>query len=391
MAVDLSRIGLEGIETGQATLNAISARATEDMQRRAGEFELQTAQREQALDLEAAAKLIAISRGDSVPPDILRAEGVDEGFDSRTAPLDVLADVYMKGGSPKKGMDFLKAASEIEKREDEIKSAQFTRRKTSIETYAKTASLVGQMLGNAQNQSEWDYGLAQLGQNPEIIEVLGEENYAKLQEIGYDPDVVKYVGEQAMTQYQRASMDATATNRARLADNADARLRNSERMVQISQQRADDAARAQALKGPKAKEGKSAEVPSKQETDAVQSALVQEVFGGKPPATESKVAIKAGAYSIASRAKQILKQDQSLDWETAVNRAILESKANGEWDAGEDNLIMPDKPAAFRSKGGKADTPLSVPPDPTSLRKGMFYSLPDGRVGKFNGTGFDVN
>lgn len=99
MPVDLSRIGLEGIETAQRTLNAIEARKASQVAR---EVEMGKFQREEAdrqLDELALnnARSIAEGRGIDLSDPNTSAEDLGEF-------LGLASEQYFAAGAPKRGL-----------------------------------------------------------------------------------------------------------------------------------------------------------------------------------------------------------------------------------------------------------------------------------------------
>lgn len=378
MPVDLSKVGLEGIRAGQNTLDQIANRRAQAVDIEAKQFELENDRLDRALGQQAAAYMEAINRGETPPPDLFGSQGLPEDFNDRSAPFDILASVYARGGMPGKAMEFAKAASTLDKQDQEINSAEFTDTKTRLDNYMKTAEIVASTLGNAQNDSEWEYAKAEISRQPAVIKVLGEDNWRAIADMNFDPDVAALFRERAMTEYQKYSLEQRANYQNRMTSNAEARTRIAERRLAIAEANAAEARRQKALKAKGAKDGKSAEAPDAQQIKGVKALIVSEVFNGTMPKNQD--ALEAGAFSIASRANQLIRANEALSWESAVQRAIIESKANKEWDT-EDADDMDS--SLFKSQGLKFSTALPAPQDPAQLRNGYYYKRPDGEVFRF--------
>lgn len=399
MPVDLSMIGLDGIKAGQDTLTAIETRKSMAALTQAQQLENETTQNEMALDEQAAQLMNQISSGNYKGESTL-FDGVDTESSSATM-LDIVGNIYMKGGAPKKGMEFLKGSTEIRKKEQEMRSAEFTDQKNKLENILKVSDFVSRTIGTARNQSEWEYGKQQLKKAgvlpPEVVEQLDQ-----MQE--FDPDVAAFFNEQALTAYQRASLDMTSANQQATQDLSQQRLQDQQQRTTIAKERLRLAEIAQnrADKG-----GKSAVAPDEKAIKSVSAVVTNEIFKGTAPKGEDKAAFDAGVQSIAARALAMVKEDKALDWETAVNRAVVESQSEGDWEmyAGKKGPLdflgieMGSEPAKtkFSSLGRNPDTAIPLPSvsddDPTvdkaKLKKGKFYITTKGAA-KWNGTAWEI-
>jgi len=392
MPVDLSDIGLKGIRAGQDTLDQIEQRKVSTLARQATQIEMDTKAKEEALSMEASRRISELAGGGYRSPSSLFS-GVDENS-SLATPLEITADVFMRGGAPKQGMDYLKAASQISKDESTIRKQELDGKKVKLETVLKTADVVSRTIGVAQNDSEWRWGLRQLREQ----EALPPEMLDQLDAMDFDPEVAEYLNQQAISAAARANMDMTATQRDFTNRNTTERTR----LAVLSQENSDarlELARQAANRQDKA--GSSASAPNNQELSSVTAAVISQVYEGTAP-KKGDPALQAGAASIASRAKQLVKDDKSINWQTAVNRAIIESQSNGEWgDRLEEkslgtSLFGRDVDGKnFDGTGRTLDEAIPMPmtkagaPDVSKLKKGRYYITAQG-PGRFTGEGFEV-
>lgn len=393
MAVDLSRIGLEGIETGQRTLNSIETRRVSEQARETQQMENDQNQRILDLQDEAAARLSSIASGEpSKHPTLFDGVGED---DSTARPLEIVADTLMRGGATEQAMEYSKAAADIRKKESDINTDQMLTAQRRLENVAKTADIVSKTIGVAGNESEWRWGLQQL----RTQEILPPEQIEALEAMEYDEGVVAYLNEQAMTAYQRATLDLNAAGKRMQQAQHDDRNSNARRLADIAEGRLEV---ARTLAARTDKEGKSASAPTKAELDSAKTIIASQIFEGKPPTKSSPgfAAYEVGAQAIASRAQTLVRADKSIDWETAVNRAVIESQVNGDWEVtpAKEGFFgfgkAPDK-TTFDGTGKVPDTAVPLPmtsdgkPDASKLRANRYYITAKGRA-KWNGSAFEL-
>ncbi len=385
MPVDLSQTGLAGIEAADQSAYTQQLRLQALASTKQTNIENEIAARDIALDQEAAMALQRVQSGDVTQDAGALFRGVKEDSSS-AVPLEVVADVMLKGGAITRGTELMKVATNIRRDESLNERAKFENAKDRVDTVLKTADAVARTIGVAKNESEWRYGLAQLRKN----QVLPEEQLAQLDAMDYDPDVVAYLNEQALTAYQKAQLDLTASRDATNKRQADARIDNAKNLASIAKARLK---LAQEAAERAAKTGKSASAPNQDEVKAASAAIISQVFNGKPPTTvEAKAALTAGASSVAARTQALLRENKALDYETALNRAIIESQAAGDWEVDE-----PGKVAAFFGadtdvkfgKGKTPDTAMPLPENPKKLVRGKFYITARGKA-KWNGKGFEL-
>lgn len=388
MPVDLSQIGLTGIEAADKSAESAVTRLFNLAQTQKVDLENQQTQTDINLDKQAAAALAKAARGGADPDASQFFKGQDENGSS-AAPLETVADIMLRGGSIKRGSDLLVAASTIRRNEALNDKDKIDGAKAKVETVLKVADAVSQTIGRAQNESEWRYGLAQLRKN----QILPEEQLAQLEQMDYNPDVVAYLNDQALTAYQKAQLDLTGTRNEVDRRQADERIANANRLTAIAGARLKLAQQAAARAE---KSGKVATAPNSDELKSARTAIVNQVFKGTAPDTaEGKLAMDAGAAAVASRTQALLRENKSLDFDTAQNRAIIESQAAGDWEvATETHWFKPDEEKITGYGQGKTPaTALTLPqttdgkPDPSKLVKNKYYITSKGKA-KWTGSDF---
>lgn len=398
MPVDLSMIGLQGdahynaMQLSKANTRNINANA------QGQELENEQNQRELQIQNEALAKLASVAKGGrgSSGQDVVNYNGDD----SKGAPLEQIGSMMIAGGAPNRGMEFLKAGVDIRKKEDEMLSSIETRNKTRLDNILTVGNLFSQTIGTARNQSEWQYGIKQLESHPEAIEIFGQENFEALKKMDYDPNVATFLNEKAMSAIDRARLELQQQGSDREERNALDMANYRRTMTQISQGNLDARNKEQSYR--EKSDGKSAAVaPTDNEVKSAKASVANLIFDGKVPNKDDPeyVAFESGAQDIASRAKQMVKENKGLDFNAAITRATIQSKTDGDWQAmtpkderGFFGRLVKDAPedvpnAKFRGRGAKAIDAVPMPKAKAELKSGSYYVTPRG-VAKWDGSQF---
>ena len=398
MAVDLSMVGLRGLEQARQTLNDQAARGLVEQQTREQKIENDLAEKENEIQQQALDYLNGIATGRVKPSDSDMLG--DPDFDSQATPLERIGRRMIDMGAVNKGAEYLKAGIDIRKKEDEMLTAKETREKTRLDNIISTASIVSKTIGVARNESEWRYGLAQLKKMPDVIKILGEDQFAALEGMEYDADVVKYFNDQAMTAKERADLDLRAMGEQRQQRAAIelAEYRNS--LLDINNANLDERRRENDLKrkegGAKADTG-----PTEAQVKSAKAAVANVIFQGKVPPKESQeyVAFEAGAQSIAARAQAMVRENKGLTWNEAVQRATTESQAAGDWSTLKvlmDHKFLgmryrqttEERGRQFKDRGSNPLDAIPMPASKNQLKTGAYYITSRG-IAKWNGSAFE--
>lgn len=399
MPVDLSMVGLEG-ERHYNAMQLAKAQTRQTIAVSKGQ-ELENEQTEKELQIqnEALAKLTSVAKGGR------GSSGQDaisyNGDDSKGAPLEQIGALMIAGGAIKRGTEYLKAGVEIRKKEDEMLSSIETRNKNRLDNIMTVGNLFSQTMGTARNQSEWEYGLKQMEAHPEAVEIFGKENFEALKKMEYNPNVASFLNEKAMSAIDRARLE--------LSQQADQRAERTAidmanyRRTTLEINRGNLAARNRAQEYKEKTDGeKAATAPTTNEVKAAEASIANLIFNGKVPAKDDLqyVAFKSGAQDIASRAKQMVRENKGLDFAAAITRATIESKTDGDWQ----DLTPPDERgfiaktlginepeavpnAKFRGRGAKAVDAIEMPKAKSELKAGSYYVTPRG-VARWDGSQF---
>lgn len=398
MAVDLSMVGLRGLEQARQTLNDQAARGLVEQQTREQKIENDLAEKENEIQQQALDYLNGIATGRVKPSDSDMLG--DPDFDSQATPLERIGRRMIDMGAVNRGAEYLKAGIDIRKKEDEMLTAKETREKTRLDNIISTASIVSKTIGVARNESEWRYGLAQLKKMPDVVKILGEDQFAALEGMEFDPDVVKYFNDQAMTAKERADLDLRAMGEQRQQRAAIELAEYRSSLLDINNANLDERRRENDLKrkegGAKADTG-----PTEAQVKSAKAAVANVIFQGKVPPKESQeyVAFEAGAQSIAARAQAMVRENKGLTWNEAVQRATTESQAAGDWSTLKvlmDHKFLgvryrqttEERGRQFKDRGSNPLDAIPMPASKNQLKTGAYYITSRG-IAKWNGSAFE--
>lgn len=382
MPVDLSKIGLEGLESYQSRMESASRTTYNEALANKTNVEVAAAERQQALADEASAALNDIAMGKK------RTSGVDPGSVETMSGADVLettAQVFARGGAPETAMEMFSKAAEIRKKENDIDNDKVLAEQRRLENIIKGADVVGRYLGKARNQSEWNFGIKKLQEQgimePELIQQLAQ--------MPFDEDVAAYFADQAISNSDQAKLDMDKLTQDRLQRQGDIEATQAQQRITLQAAR-DAETRRHNLQIEKASGNKSggAAAPNKAEVDSAGAALRSAgVFKGLVAGEEGEDFNTAADY-IASNAKALIQTNKSLDWQTAVQRSILMAQTQGMFSTteGEGKLL-----GIFGSETppkAKFEGPLPMPKTKAEMQPGKIYITSRGRA-KWNGSVFE--
>ena len=399
MPVDLSDIGLAG-DRHYNTMQQMKAQTRATVAAATGqEIANEQEQRTNQIEQEALAKLGAVAKG--APGSDGQQVITPSGDTSLGAPLEQLGSLMISAGGVKRGQEYLKAGVDIRSKESEMLNDVETRNKTRLDNIISTGDFFSRTVGTARNQSEWEYGLRQLEARPELVEIFGRDNFEALKKLDFDPNVVAFLNEKAMSAKERADLELKQQGDERadrnaldLANYRKAQLDISRGTLAVRQQEAQRKAKVDGTK--------SAVAPSEGALKAAETAVANLIFDGKVPGKDDLeyVAFKSGTQDIASQALQMVKDSKGLDFNTAIIRATIQSKTNGDWmtmtpedDRGFIKKTLgigepePVPNAKFRGRGMKAIDAVEMPKAKAELKKGMYYVTPRG-VAQWDGSNF---
>lgn len=302
------------------------------------------------------------------------------------------SDLMLKAGMPAQAQEYMKAAQTIGKSEATIDKDQATAAQTNLKNRGLQADLIARTF-NDPNMSDEQYQekLGELQQSG----LFTPDELAHIARAPNHPAAIMHMREAALSikdqvNLKQKQLQDQEVERHNKQTEAAARARN-----QIAQQRVDEMRRQKKIAN---KTGVSA--PTGTEIKDVTAAVKTQVFpnvdaGNWDP---KDPIVQSGVREIANRAKTLFKTNQGLSWNDAVNRAVIESQANGDWDTEtETHWFSPDttKTTGFSRKGKNPADAMPIPInngsiDTGNLKTGKWYISPTGKRGKWNGQEFIV-
>lgn len=408
MAVNLTMGILPGLETADKLRNSRLARETQAQENMIalGNYQQEQADREldQRLSAETLAEFQSIAQGDGrTKTGTLASEDADFG-DLMTR----LGERYMAAGAPKRGKEMLEAGIDYTDKVSQVSKRQYEEQKVRLENMSKAGGWVAQNIG--ANENEYALFLRQLEDpNNPIANIIGPDNVEVLRNTPWSPDLVNFYRSKALSIKEQADLalsERRAVNAETATENA---RRNAEALRQIAALNAAERKRTNDLRE-KADGEKASTAPTPNQLNAVKDKLrtsVRALEGiswsdrGYPTNTDVANSFDAMAQDIASEAQRIVNQDRGITFAEAVDQAIMEAEANGDFSVIEAVVRpgwIPDsaqKPGSYSRKprAGSEASPLTLPTgDETSvarqLKKGKYYNTPMGNL-RWNGTSFD--
>lgn len=385
---DLTRIGLEGIESFEQRKLTQAQTRHFDMLARKGNIEADEAVQMQQLAQQAAAQLQNLGRGGSASEGFVPSREQAES-DDMADPLERIASVFMMGGAPEKGAEFAKAASQIRNQQSEIKARTVTQEQNRLENIIKGADIVARQIGTARNQAEWDAGLDALDgiMEPEHIQALRDQ--------GYNPNAAAFYREKAISASEQARLDLQQAQQDQTRRNdMDAAARDRQKIQLQTARDAETRRHNEAIEKAAGSNGiTAATAPSEAAMKSARATLRNMVY---PNLREGKEGpdFEAAATYVASEANSLLKANPALDWDTAVRRAILTGQAKnafGDEVTVTSFLGIPVKKekTGARFRGQNVADALAMPASKDQMQKGKYYITSRGRA-LWNGTSFEL-
>lgn len=399
MAVDLSMIGLEGQKAYYDRME--SAARTQSLQVHAA-AEQQTVQdnaRMQQLSDQASAALQNIgNRNTPAATSGSDASDAADNMQSYADPIDTVADIFMKGGAPQEGIKLMRQASDIRKQESDMQNDVITRRKNRLETIQTGAVVVGEKLGKAKNQAEWEQGLREVEQ----AGIIEPHLMSQLKTMPYDPDVAAYFYDQAISASEQAKLDLQANGQQAVDNRAAVTASQAAQRLRIEQSRDAETRRHNSIIEKAGGKSASLPAPNSDLMKVAKHALLNGPFKGADVSGTAGSDFNAAADFVAGQAQQLVKDNKALDMPTAVNQAVMRAQASGAFvtTPGSDGIPLvgwgakPDK-VEFKAEGLKPETALSLPPGIKSakdaakaLKVGKYYQTARGPA-KWNGKAWE--
>lgn len=389
MPIDISKMGLEGLESfSQRQMMDAQARHMNELATASEEERAQTAEME-AIASRAISEIGSTRRKVSFEPG-----SAAEEMQSLAEPLEAIGDAFTRSGYAKQGTELLSKASEIRKRESDMEMDKSLDRGRKLENIMRGATIAAQTIGIAQNEDEWRQGIKEV----EAAGVIEPELMEQLKQMPFHPDLPAYFRARSITAYQQAELDLKANNYEMQEYDRQSRRADRDRRYQLSVQAQKnlEAYRARLEKAA----GKSAagtNIPTENELKQARTVLKQDIFKDVDITDELNAnELNMTAVSVATRAKQMVKDNKALTWDNALQQALIEAQAEGKLtitDAKSGFLGTSwgaePKKVDFDGSGRSVETAMPMPKKKSEMKKGRYYITSQGRA-KWTGTEFEL-
>lgn len=395
---DLSKIGIEGLESYSNRKLVDSQAQHFNMLARKGNIEADEAVRMQELGQLAAQELSSLARGgkSSAGGQLFNQDDVDD--DDMAAPLEKIGEVFLLGGATEQGAEYFKTAADIRKKQSDITTDTMLTEQRRLENIIKGSDIVARQIGTAKNQAEWDAGLDNLEG------IMEPENIQKLRELGFNPNAAAFFREKAISAADQARLDLEnqqQSQQLRIAMDTAARDRTK---IRLQEQRDADNKdyRERLLKITGAKNEQASKAPSPDALRSARTTLKNMVFKDAEFELDqygrsTDKDFEAGAEYVAAQAQALLKANPAMNWDTAVRRAVLEGQAKNVFGIEEDRSLLHQLTGGAAGKkktkatfdGASAADALPMPAKKEEMQKGKYYITARGRA-IWNGTSFDL-
>lgn len=387
MPVDLSMVGLKGIEAGQNTLNAIANREALAAQTRIAEgtFDREEAELQLERDAVANAKKIMAGEGRTVG-------GPTSTEEDMARFLALSGEQLAAAGAPKRGGELITQSLDLIKKKGEISKQDDDQAKVRLENMVKGSNYMYEMLSDSMNESEYQFNLANIP--PEIVKIIGPENVETLRNTPWSPELIDYFKTKALSVKDQAQLEMQAQGHRRAEEiAADAKTFRA-LTYNLSKQRVDAAERERVARE-KASGGNVSKAPTNDERTVVRGAIAEVLpeMGFAIEAKEDSLDLMGAINDLTGEAKQLLADSPGLNFTEAANRVVLAAKARGDFEVLQNyrdfGLFRTEgsRETRYKAKGKTREAPAPLPSDKSKMVRGRFYEA-NGKVLQY-GTDFE--
>lgn len=387
MPVDLSMVGLRGIEAGQNTLSAIANREALQTQTQIAQGTFDREQQQLELDRQAVENAKTIMAGEG-----RQFGGASTTEDDMARFMALTGSQLAAAGAPKRGAEMMEASLDLTKKRADINKAADDQDKVRLDNMITAGDYMYEMLSDSGNESEYQFNLANIPDN--VKEILGPDNIETLKNTPWSPELVDYFKTKALSVKDQAQLELTAQGHRRQEQQAADLSTYRKATLEIARQRANAADRAQKA-AEKAGGSNISKAASGDERLAIRSAIANVLpdMGFAVEAKEDSLDLMGAINDLAAEAKQLVNDSPGLSFNEAANRAVLAAQARGDFESGSSyydwGLFKTGevKEQTYKPKGKTKETPVPLPEDKSKWVKGRFY-IKNGKVGQY-GTDFE--
>jgi hypothetical protein len=309
--------------------------------------------------------------------------GQEEPADISTR-LENAANLFLDTGRVTQGSELAKAASTIREKASQNQSRGVLTQLNQIRQVREQAELVGQIFGDVKDQQELD--------TANRIFEFQTGRPSPLRGKVYDPAEIAQIRQSSLSVLERADLGEkqlvrkdTADNRTRLATQFDAEQKIRKARLDIERERLEQL-KKRGSRLPTAE-------PKKEEVQHIMNLLRKDhPFVDRLTGADA-AQVREATYTIAAEARALMRANPALSLPTALSQAYTNALRGGDIQIKPGtNIIRRNFGGEFKFSGGgrSPETALPIPSDAKSVQKGKYYVNPDGRIGRWNGSKFDI-
>jgi len=389
MPVNLSRIGLEGIETAQRTLNSMAQREALASQTAIAEAEEERKAEDRAIDQWAAGALDSIGKGDGLPKGSGGNSLIAVDDDDPASVFGAIGQRYFRAGAPKRGKEFIEGGMKLRKDQFDIDKGRDEQSKIRLSNMIAAGDWVARNIG--ENENEYALFLGQLDDpNNPIAKIIGEDNIAALKSTEWSPDLANYFRAKALSVKDQATLALTERGQDRADRNLSMAEKRFAALGEIARANLEERKKENTRKD-KADGPNVGKAPTNDERDTAFSSILNSIkaLGGIKPAkdTPERIALDNMTDDIVGRAKIITTENKGLTFPEAVEQAVAEADAAGDFgilEKVEEGFFFDTKTKtpSYKRKG-TAKNPLPLPKTRAALIPGRYYVDANGTVEQY--------
>lgn len=300
--------------------------------------------------------------------------------------LDNLAMRAASAGLVDRAATLATKAADIRSKKQTAINQQTQAELNKYKTIISQTEAMGQLLGGVTDQQSWEAANAQWS-------VLSGQP-SPFADIPYSPKIVKRLNDASLSAKERAMLDMRKAEQAATEAYRKGMLANSAAAVDVARSRADT---ARTVADNKAKAGGRESVVPAPSKDDIKEVERQMRLDGIDTSALSGDSVKSVATAIASRARELQRDNKALNRSEALGQAFAQAKEAGDLTV---ETVNQREVAGFKMGGEKrfakkadaAKTPLQLPTDKAKLETGKVYQTSRGPAkylgnGKFSSVG----
>lgn len=294
--------------------------------------------------------------------------------------LDNLAVRAANAGLVDRASTLAKNAADIRSKKQTALNQQTQAELNKYRAIVTQTEAMGQLLGGVTDQQSWEAANAQWS--------IMTGQPSPFADIPYNPKVVKQLNDASLSAKERAMLKMRETEQAATIEYRKRMIANSEARTDIADRRATAA--ADVARNKEKAGGKTAVIPAptKQDIEEVQRQMRLE---GIDTSKISGDSLRSTAAAIASRARELQRDNKALNRSEAIGQAFADAQKNGDLAV---ETVNQREVAGFKMGGEKRfakKAPVNAPPvsllkagEITTFKNGQKWTLKNGKPEQVN-------